>query len=200
MTLVMLLEMVAGAFGFRLGIGTAERGVTYEELRDRSARGAGVLADRHVGRYRDGAELDMHHEMMGLTLDIVAKTLFDSDIEADAAGVGVALNQFVDAFSFLLYPYIEYWGNLPLPPLIRIKQSRETLERIIMKLISERRTTGRDHGDLLSMLIAATDSEHDGGSMSDAQLRDECLTLLLAGHETTARALRRSLDEVFVAQ
>lgn len=151
------------------------------------------ITSRRLAKYRDGDELDMHADMMALTLDIVGKTLFDSDMENDVEGVGTALNQFMAAFSFLLLPYIDYWGNLPLPPLVRIKRSRETLERVIMRLISERRQTGRDHGDLLSMLIAATDTEADGGSMSDAQLRDECLTLLLAGHETTANALTWSL-------
>ena len=130
---------------------------------------------------------------MQLTLAIVGKTLFDSDIEVDAAEVGVALESFMRSFTFLMLPGIEYLEKLPLPPVKRIRQSVETLDRIIYQMIAERRQSGRDHGDLLSMLITAQDDQGDGSGMTDRQLRDECVTLMLAGHETTSNALTWAL-------
>ncbi|HYX43288.1 MAG TPA: cytochrome P450, partial [Pyrinomonadaceae bacterium] len=69
------------------------------------------------------------------------------------------------------------------------ERARARLDAVIYRIIEERRTQGTDRGDLLSMLIAAQDTEGDGGRMSDEQLRDELMTLFLAGHETTANAL-----------
>ncbi len=153
------------------------------------------LAARYRDGLRDGDERDMHRELMRLTLGIVGKTLFDSDVERDSAEVGRALDAFVGSFLFLVLPGFNLLEKLPLPPVRRIASARKSLEAVIYRLIAERRQSGRDHGDLLSMLMAATDTEteSDGGKMSDAQLRDECITLLLAGHETTANALTWTL-------
>lgn len=150
-----------------------------------------------TARYRDqlvdGQERDMHVEMMRLTLNIVGKTLFDADVEGDAVEIGQALSDFLHSFTFMLGPFFEYLEKLPLPPVRRLAAARTRLDRIMYRLIEERRRSGRDHGDLLSMLMGATDVEADGGGMTDLQLRDECLTLLLAGHETTANALTWTL-------
>ena len=146
-------------------------------------------AARARSRWRDGATLDMHQEMMRLTLAIVAKTLFDADVESQAEQVGVALNEVMSLFGFLLLPFSEYLEKLPLPPVRRMERARARLDGVIYGMIEERRASGEDRGDLLSMLIRATDFEGDGTGMSDKQLRDECLTLFLAGHETTANAL-----------
>jgi cytochrome P450 len=91
-------------------------------------------------------------------------------------------------FNFLVIPFSEILEKLPLPHSKRFKKSRETLDRVIYKIINERRKTGEDKGDLLSMLLLAQDEE-DGFGMSDEQVRDEALTLFLAGHETTANAM-----------
>ena len=88
-----------------------------------------------------------------------------------------------------LLPFAEFLSRLPLPANRRFKESRARLDRIIYRIIEERRASGEDRGDLLSMLLKAQDEEGDGTGMSDEQLRDEAMTIFLAGHETTANAL-----------
>ena len=146
-------------------------------------------AARARDRWRDGQELDMHAEMMRVTLAIVGKTLFDADVEGEAEQVGRALEDTLAAFSLGMLPLGDWLERLPLPATRRLMRARATLDRTIYRFIAERRASGRDHGDLLSMLMRATDSDGDCTGMSDEQLRDEALTLFLAGHETTANAL-----------
>lgn len=148
---------------------------------------------RYVESLRPGELRPMDRDLMRLTLAIAGKTLFDSDIERDAADVGQALDSFLSAFPFLMFPYLHYLEKLPLPQVRRLRESVATLDRIIYQLIAERRRDGRDHGDLLSTLIAAQDAEGDGGGMTDRQLRDELVTLMLAGHETTSNGLAWTL-------
>lgn len=140
------------------------------------------------GEWRDGETRDIDKEMMRLTLWIVGKTLFSANVEDEADEVGKAMTTLVSAFNFLILPFSEYLEKLPLPPLRKIRKARETLDEIIYKIIDERRKSGEEKGDLLSMLLTAQDEE-TGGTMDDKQIRDECLTLFLAGHETTANAL-----------
>lgn len=147
------------------------------------------FTDRYTQGLRDGEVRNLDRDLMRLTLAIAGKTLFDSDIERDAAEVGKALDGFMRSFRFMMLPYLEYLEKLPLPPARRMRESIATMDRIIYQMIAERRRSGRDHGDLLSMLIAAHDEQGDGGRMTDQQLRDECVTLMLAGHETTANGL-----------
>ncbi len=94
----------------------------------------------------------------------------------------------VELFNFLLLPFSELLEKLPLPQSRRFRQARKILDDVIYSIIDERRRSGEDKGDLLSMLLLAQD-EDDGGTMTDEQVRDEALTLFLAGHETTANAL-----------
>lgn len=146
------------------------------------------FANAMCENWRDGETLDIDREMMRLTLQIVAKTLFDADVTKDADDVGHSLTTLVEMFNLLLLPYSEILEKLPLPHSIKLKKARKTLDRIIYGMIDERRASGEDKGDLLSMLLAARD-EDDGGQMTNEQVRDEALTLFLAGHETTAVAL-----------
>ena len=148
-----------------------------------------ATAARHSSRWRDGDEVDISHEMMLLTLAIVGKTLFNADVEGEADDVGQAMNQIMGMFQLLLLPYSEYLEKLPLPHNRRFLRARAKLDSVIYRIIEERRRTGADAGDLLSMLLLATDEEGDRTGMTDRQLRDELLTLFLAGHETTANAL-----------
>jgi cytochrome P450 len=94
----------------------------------------------------------------------------------------------VKLFNFLLLPFAHWLQKLPLPHSNRFRQAKNTLDSVIYRMINERRTSGQDTGDLLSMLLAARD-EDDGTPMTNEQIRDEALTLFLAGHETTANAL-----------
>lgn len=146
-------------------------------------------ASRACNRWRDAATLDMHTEMMRLTLGIVSRTLFDADVDAEAAEIGEALTTAFESFNFAMLPFTEYLEKLPLRSVRRFNSARDTLDRTIYRMIDERRRSGEDKGDLLSMLLMATDTEGDGTGMSDVQLRDEALTIFLAGHETTANAL-----------
>lgn len=139
--------------------------------------------------WRDGEERDIDREMMRLTLNIVGKTLFNTNVEGEADEVGGAMTTIVEMFNLLLLPFSEILEKLPLPHSIRFKRAKRTLDEVIYKIIDERRKSGEDKGDLLSMLLMAQDEEGDGKGMSDKQIRDECLTLFLAGHETTANAL-----------
>ena len=100
----------------------------------------------------------------------------------------MALTQVFDLFEIILMPFSEILEKLPLPAVRRFKRARKRLDETIYRLIAERRASGVDAGDLLSMLLLARDEEGSGG-MTDVQVRDEALTLFLAGHETTADAL-----------
>jgi len=146
-------------------------------------------AARACGHWRHGATLNVSDEMMRLTLDIVARTLFSADIESEAPEIGEALTAVLKMFRLLMLPFAEYLEKLPLPPVRRFEKARARLDATIYGLIEERRRDKRDTGDLLSMLLLAQDDEGDGAGMSDIQVRDEAMTLFLAGHETTANAL-----------
>ncbi len=150
---------------------------------------AGWEAARREGR----GELDVHGDMLLLALRIVGKTLFDMNFEEDAASIATAVDAF-QSFLFLAFlPFPRLLERLPVPSMRRIRKGREQLDTLIYRVIAERRADPRDRGDLLSMLLASVDKEEgmEGAEsrMSDTQVRDECLTVLLAGHETTANAL-----------
>jgi len=152
-----------------------------------------AYAARATSRWRDGETIDAHAAMTALTLAIVGKTLFDADVEAEAAEIGDALTASVEAFPLANMPFSEILEKLPIPAALRFRRARRRLDATIYRMIAERRAAPGDRGDLLSMLLLATDAEGDGGGMSDLQLRDEAMTLFLAGHETTANALTWAL-------
>ena len=161
--------------------------------RDRVARYATMMveyADRmQHERWREGATLDIANEMMHLTLAIVGKTLFDTETEREAEQVRQALSESMKRFNRFMLPFAEFLDRLPLPGNRRYHQARNLLDSIIYRIIDERRRSGQDRGDLLSMLLTAQDEEGDGGQMTDLQLRDEAITIFLAGHETTSNTL-----------
>ena len=138
--------------------------------------------------WTNGAQLDMSREMMRLTLGVVAKTLFNADVSSDADEIGNALTQVMVLFDMVLMPFSEWIEKLPLPSVRRFEKARDFLDQTIYGIIAERRASKEDKGDLLSMLLLAQD-EDGGAGMSDKQIRDEALTLFLAGHETTANAM-----------
>ena len=146
-------------------------------------------AARMGDEWRDGETRDISEEMMRLTLAIVGKTLFDADVESDTEQVGEAMSIVMELFNTITIPFFELLQKLPLPQFRRFDSAKEKLDAVIYRLIEDRRRSGKDRGDLLSMLLLAQDVEGDGGRMTDVQLRDEALTIFLAGHETTANAL-----------
>jgi len=144
------------------------------------------FADQLIAGWRDGETRDVHTEMMRLTLQIVAKTLFDADVDHEAKEIGKALEAIMELNSnFRRVVLTPPW--LPTRHNLRAMLATRRLNRIIYRIIAERRASERDAGDLLSMLLAAQDE--DGSRMNDQQLRDEAITIFLAGHETTAIAL-----------
>jgi cytochrome P450 len=135
----------------------------------------------------EGEELDLHAEMAGLTLAVVGETLFGADVDAErSATVRRALTDMLAMFDRVYSPVFRVLARLPTPAMRRYRRLERDLDRVIGELIAERRTSGVTGDDVLSLLLRARD---DGSGMSDDQVRDEALTVVLAGHETTANAL-----------
>ncbi|MBK8135577.1 MAG: cytochrome P450 [Chloroflexi bacterium] len=133
--------------------------------------------------WQDGKDVEVNDEMMRLTLAVVAKTILDTDITADAEKIAEAVTVFQHiAFGVDIFPL---W--LPTPSHLRQRRVEKAMNDIVAGLIVERRKATEDRGDLLSMLLKSVDEAGQG--MSDQQIRDEIVTLFLAGHETTANAL-----------
>ena len=153
--------------------------------------GATMVAhtQRTADRWRDGDALDISAEMSRLTLTIAGETLLGTDVEADAGGVRDALTAVFEAFPLTMSPFAPLLERLPLPSVLRYRRAQAALDRLIYRIIDERRRNLDDRGDLLSMLLLARDEEGDDGRMTDRQVRDEAMTIFLAGHETTANAL-----------
>jgi len=166
-----------------------------QRLRGLAATMASLTTDT-VARWKalpaDARTLDMHSEMMRLTFRIVGKTLCSSDVEGDAQAIGKAMtiamqfaNDYIEQFQ-LVPPW------LPLPKNLRFHRALKTLDALVYRLIDEHRAQKDHEGDLLGMLMSVTD-EANGEGMTPRQLRDEVMTLVLAGFETTANALAWSL-------
>ncbi|MDQ5839380.1 MAG: cytochrome P450 [Acidobacteriota bacterium] len=146
-----------------------------------------AFTERALARWQDGQTLDAHEEMMLLTQSIVAQTLFSADVSTEAREIGEALSRIVRPFSSQATLKWILDNRLPTPGHLRFNRAVQKIDRFVYRIISERRASGEDTGDLLSMLLRAQDE--DGSRMTDRQLRDEVMTLFLAGHETTALAL-----------
>jgi cytochrome P450 len=162
--------------------------------RDRIAQYAGAmveLADTTRQLWVEGTVFDVSRAMMRLTLAIVGRTLFSADVETRADEIGAALTRVLETFWIALLPFGDTIQRLPIPALTRARRARGALDAVIYRMIAERRTDGIDRGDVLSMLLLARDVDEggDGRGLSDRQVRDEAMTLMLAGHETTANAL-----------
>ena len=161
--------------------------------RDRLAGYAASMVDcaaRCQDQLQSGAEFDVSQSMVRLSMGIVARTLFSADIESEADEISEALGQVFKLFEALLMPFSQWLEKLPLPSVRRFERARDRLDKTVYRLIAERRASGRDTGDLLSMLLLSQDEEGESRQgLTDKQVRDEALTLLLAGHETAANAL-----------
>lgn len=144
-------------------------------------------ADRLADGWRDGEVRDVHREMMKVTMEIVSKTLFDADVERDVEEVGAAFDVVLKEIATRVRRPLRIPDAIPTPGNLRYRRGVEILDRVVNRFIAERRARPGDRGDLLSMLMSARDD--DGAAMSDRQLRDELVTLFLAGHETTAIVL-----------
>ena len=136
-------------------------------------------------RWQTGTVIDVHAEMARLTLTIVGRTLFGADLEGEARQIGASLTEALEGVNRIVYPGGSLWERLPLPSTRRFRAAVRELDATIYGLIDQRRKDGGGGSDLLSMLLGAQD-ESGGQGMSDRQVRDEAMTLFIAGHETTA--------------
>jgi len=147
------------------------------------------LTVRRLADWRDGDVLDVHAEMMTLTQAIVAKTLFDADVSDESYAIAEASNVLVEDFGKRLGSLIQLLPDwVPTPANLRTRRAIRRLDEVVYRMIAARRRNDEDRGDLLSILLHAQDAD-DGSRMSARQVRDEVMTLFLAGHETTAVAL-----------
>jgi cytochrome P450 len=145
-------------------------------------------SQQRAGSWRAGQTLDINQEMHALTLAIVGESLFGTEVGDRAARVSELVGTVMETFFLFLSPLapvFEFFGH---PKLKRAANARRELGRIVQTMIDERREAKQARNDLLTLLFAAQDPETESG-MSDAQVRDEVMTLFLAGHETTANAL-----------
>ncbi len=144
--------------------------------------------ERMLNRWHAGESRDVLHEMMALTLGIASKTLFGADGDEHAELVRTALNVTQEEFVRRLARPIQLPLWFPTAGNRRLLRAVRDLDEIVYGFIRQRRASGEQRVDLLSRLLAAR-GEGNSGGMSDKQLRDECLTIFLAGQETTALAL-----------
>lgn len=143
--------------------------------------------------WKPGELVDMLGEMQRLTMSVAAKTLFNVEISERTEQLGraftTALEQANNYWVWRSIPFFRW--NLPFTPYGRLYRATARLDRFVYQVIAERRASSQDAGDIISMLLAARDE--DGTALSDRQVRDEAMTILLAGHETTANMLTWTL-------
>jgi cytochrome P450 len=156
----------------------------------------GIYAAEMTGRWESGTVRDLQPDMLLLALRIVGKTLFDTNVEAEVRQIAQAVDSFMGFVRLAFLPFPDLTLRLPLPAMTRIRQGQAYIDDLIYRMIAERRKDPGDRGDLLSMLLAAVDTDEGTGGMTDQQVRDECVTVMLAGHETTANALSFALWEL----
>lgn len=144
-----------------------------------------------VAGWTDDVQLDMHTEMMTVTMQIIAKVLFDADVSQSAHNLGDAITYGIEAAMHKITHPLSLPDWVPTPRNLKSNQVYDLLNTTIDDIIEARRGTMEDKGDLLSMLLLSTDE--NGDQMDDKQVRDEAMTLFLAGHETTANALTWAL-------
>jgi cytochrome P450 len=157
--------------------------------RDRIAAYGQTMSDfteRLIETWADGQVLDAHHAMMDLTLRITAKTLFNAELN-ESNEVGQALEVALDSNREQMNFPLPLPLSIPTPGNRRLVAAMKKLDAVVEGIIAQQRSSDSDDGSLLAMLIQARDD--DGSQMNDVQLRDEAMTILLAGHETTANAL-----------
>jgi cytochrome P450 len=160
------------------------------------------VAQSHRDQWQPGQILDISAASMALSLEIVARTLFDTDVTPDIRAINDEVNTIMHLYNFIVaFPSIESFLHLPIPGIVKFRKSKARLDAVVDRLIAEHRKAAArgepDKGDLLSMLLSSTyeptDAEAAAGKqperMSDDQVRDEVLTIFLAGYETVANAL-----------
>lgn len=142
------------------------------------------LTEQMLDKWPDDTVIDLHPEMMALGLRIAAKTMFSAEVEADVQVIETAMKDILSEISRRYSRLFLIPDAVPLPGHLRYRRGVAAIEEVVARIIEERRGNTDDRGDLISMLMSARDD--DGKPMTDKQLRDEVLTMLLAGYETSA--------------
>jgi cytochrome P450 len=160
-----------------------------------------AIAQSHRDQWQPGQSIDISAASMALSLEIVARTLFDTDVTPDIRAINDEVNTIMHLYNFIVaFPSIESFLHLPIPGIVKFRKSKARLDAVVNRLIAEHRKSAArgepDKGDLLSMLLASkyesdepASQTHQQTGMSDSQVRDEVLTIFLAGYETVANAL-----------
>ena len=168
--------------------------------RRRIERYAGQIVDLSAtlcSEWKPGQQLDIAAEMMRLALQVTARTLFDTEVTPEIHVINEQVNIIMDLYNLLVaLPRAELLLDAPVPPMRRFRLAKARLDEVVDAMIQKRREEAgsaalEQRGDLLSMLLAARDDQAggDGGTLSPEELRDQVLTLFLAGYETVANAL-----------
>ncbi len=188
------------------------------QLAERMTQAAVDLAETWAAPAKDGKPINVAREMMRVTLRIVGETLLSSDVTKNADAIGDAISYIVEDANTRISSILGLPLAIPTKNNRRFQKELRTLDEVVLRTIKTRRDVAKAAApsDLLTMLMEATDEE-TGEQMSDAQLRDEIMTMFLAGHETTAnlltwtfyllsknpavqRELGRELDEVLAGE
>jgi cytochrome P450 len=147
------------------------------------------LTRRRLDRWTAGTATNLEQEMSQLSLEITGETLFGVNLSEQAAWLGETaetLRETLNREFLAIFPLPDW---LPLPSKLRMRRAIRTLDTFLTGIIRDRRASGDDKGDLLSMLLLAVDDQGDGTGMTDRQARDEAVTLFNAGHDSTSAAL-----------
>ena len=164
----------------------------HQQLQSYAALMVGAI-ERALAGWRDGETRDVHADMMAVTLDIVAESLFGTDVSAAAGDIGRIIGELMEEFGKVLGLAARFqppaW--VPTPTNRRLRRTKHRIDALILGIIDARKQSQATRDDLLSTLIRARDEA--GGQMTDDQVRDEAIILFLAGHETTALALTYAL-------
>lgn len=142
--------------------------------------------------WQDGQRQDISREMMHLTLRIVARTLFNTELGPEVKDLADAINRIMGLYNYLVaLPAVEVLIHLRVPGLARFTKAKHAVDAIVYRMIEEHRRAGSDNGDLLDMMLRASDGSARSGSVADDTdcPRDQVITIFLAGYETVANAL-----------
>jgi cytochrome P450 len=158
--------------------------------RQRIPEYAGTMVREAAGmrdRWRDGEVRDIAIDMMHLTLSIVAETLFAADLREEARELADAINRIMGLYNFLvMLPAAEWLVHVRPPGLAAFVRARKRIDAVVYRMIAAHRERHSDSGSLLDLMIAASP---DHGAASEQALRDQVITIFLAGYETVANAL-----------
>ncbi|MEM9777489.1 MAG: cytochrome P450, partial [Chloroflexota bacterium] len=145
------------------------------------------LTEQEMAKWRSGETFDFEKSMVKLTMHIVARTLFGTRVYGGTEKVGQIMEIFADAISgqFRALPLPEW---MPIPRHLRQRAAVAQMDELIARMVTDWRKGGKDHGDLMSMLLLARD-EDTGEGMDGQQLRDELVSTYFAGHETVAKLM-----------